>query len=124
MAFRAFAVQLDGVTGDVVFDKTTGRRAAGHPLVEKVLRWMRTPRGRALRDPSYGPDLQGLDNVAPNAAAVLEQRIRAGLKERFGAELLVERVTCDVQGGWLLWRVDLRDPRDPKTPLPSATGSF
>jgi len=64
-----FARRIDPATGDVVMDRArrTWARAAS-PELAVVQNVLRTPLGSAARDRTYG--VAGVDNAAPNAAAV------------------------------------------------------
>ena len=72
------ARKIDPATGDRVMDRSrrTWARALSRELaiVQNVLR---TPLGSAARDPSYG--VRGVDNAAPNAAAVWRQNVLVAL---------------------------------------------
>lgn len=72
------ARKIDPTTGDRVMDRArrTWARAASLELavVQNVLR---TELGSAARDPSYG--VRGVDNAAPNAAAVWRQNVLVAL---------------------------------------------
>lgn len=72
------ARKIDPATGDRVMDRArrTWARAASSELavVQNVLR---TELGSAARDPSYG--VRGVDNAAPNAAAVWRQNVLVAL---------------------------------------------
>lgn len=75
----ALTRKVDPVTGDrslVAATRTWEEPASPElALVQNVLR---TPKGTAGRDPSYG--VEPIDNAAPNAAAVWRQNVLAALK--------------------------------------------
>ena len=112
----AFSRQMDPDTGDAVFDESRRSWALGAPLAERVLRCLRTQKGHALRDPSYGVDWTPLDNARSNAAVAAQQAVRTGL-QRFldRGEMRELRIETDVveQAGAkaFLLSVSFRDPR-------------
>lgn len=111
----AFVRKLNPQTGDVVFDQLRSSWALGAPVMERVLRCLRTERGTARRDPSYGVDWSQVDNARTGVAAIAVQAIRVGLS-RFGAEVADLVVQAEVQahgGGGKLLAIQLsfKDPR-------------
>lgn len=72
------ARKIDPATGDRVMDRArrTWARAAS-PELAVVQNVLRTELGSAARDPSYG--VRGVDNAAPNAAAVWRQNVLVAL---------------------------------------------
>ncbi len=71
--------KVDPVTGDRSLDVATRTWAEpDSPELAIVQNVLRTPKGAALRDPSYG--VVPIDNAAPNAAAVWRQNVLAALK--------------------------------------------
>lgn len=111
----AFTRQMEPDTGDAVFDEARRSWALGSPLAERVLRCLRTQKGAAQRDPTYGLDQSALENARPNAAVAAQQAIRNAL-QRFVdrghlAQLVVETdVIAHAGGRAFLFRVSFRDP--------------
>ena len=115
---RAYAVtrKMDPLTGDVLFDSTRRTWALGAPLMERVLRCLRTERGTALRDPSYGVDWSPVDNARANAAVAAKQAITDALKRFVDAgDLRDLRVQTDAvraaSGMAFLFKLTFRDVR-------------
>lgn len=111
----AFSRQMEPETGDAVFDESRRSWALGAPLAERVLRCLRTSKGSALRDPSYGLDWSAMDNARTNAGVAAQQAIKNAL-QRFvdrGAltQLVVETdVITTSDGKAFLFKVSFRDP--------------
>lgn len=105
-----YARRLDPVTGDVVFDPARSSWATGSPLAEVALRLLRTPRGSAARDPSYGVDWARLENARDDAGAtavqVIERAFDRWVRRREVRDL---RVAAEVRGQALFLRVEFRD---------------
>jgi hypothetical protein len=75
----ALTRKVDPITGDRVL--STATRTWVEPLSPElaiVQNVLRTPKGTALRDSTYG--VEPIDNAAPNAAAVWRQNVLAALK--------------------------------------------
>lgn len=68
---------IDPVTGDVVLDGRTWKRALT-PELAIVVNVLRTPLGSAGRDRTYG--IEEVDNELPNAVARHQQAVGAALK--------------------------------------------
>ncbi len=115
---RAYAItrKMDPMTGDVVFDDTRRSWAEGAPVMERVLRCLRTERGTAMRDPSYGVDWSPVDNARTGAAVAAKQAIRDALKRYADAGDLAN-LTVEVDsikaasGRALLFRLTFADVR-------------
>lgn len=115
---RAYAVtrKMDPLTGDVVFDDTRRSWAEGAPVMERVLRCLRTERGTAMRDPSYGVDWSPVDNARTGAAVAAKQAIKDALKRYVDAGDLAN-LTVEVDsikaasGRALLFRLTFADVR-------------
>jgi hypothetical protein len=111
----AFSRQMDAMTGDAVFDEDRRSWALGAPLAERVLRCLRTTKGTAGRDPSYGMDWSTVDNARTNAAVAAKQAIKNAL-QRFVdrgvlAQLVVETDVVNTSDGKaFLFKVSFRDP--------------
>lgn len=103
-------------TGDYTFDPRTGELAEAHPMAQVIAMCLRTPRGHALRDPTYGLDLTRVNTNAKTAKRDAEQAARDALSRwvRSG-HLVLARVEANVQGTVLWYEIDFRDPRDPTT---------
>ncbi len=115
---RAYAVtrEMDPMTGDVVFDATRRTWATGAPLTERVLRCLRTERGTAARDPSYGVDWSAVDNARTNSGVAAQQAITEALRRFVDAgDLRDLRVLTDsipaASGRAFLFKVTFRDVR-------------
>lgn len=75
----ALTRKVDPVTGDRSLAAATRTWAEpASPELALVQNVLRTPRGTAGRDPTYG--VEPIDNAAPNAAAVWRQNVLAALK--------------------------------------------
>lgn len=115
----AFSRQMNPDTGDAVFDDSRRSWALGAPLAERVLRCLRTQKGLALRDPSYGIDWSAMDNARTNAGVAAQQAIKNAL-QRFvdrGAltQLVVETDVVNTSDGKaFLFKVSFRDPMGSK----------
>lgn len=74
-----FSKRIDAATGAYRMD-TSARTwdAADSPELAIVQNVLRTPLGTAARDRSYG--LEPTDNAAPNAPALVRQRVLTALK--------------------------------------------
>jgi hypothetical protein len=109
----AYCRKLHPVTGDVVFDDSRSSWAEGHPGLEIAARCLRTPKGTAQRDMTYGIDLEGIDWSSDSVASAVEQRIRDALA-RFVAKRIftIENVEVEIVDEGAIWRVEIRDPRD------------
>lgn len=115
---RAYAItrKMDPLTGDVVFDDTRRSWAEGAPVMERVLRCLRTERGTAMRDPSYGVDWSPVDNARTGAAVAAKQAIKDALKRYVDAGDLAN-LTVEVDsikaasGRALLFRLTFADVR-------------
>jgi len=115
---RAYAItrKMDPMTGDVVFDATRRSWAQGAPVMERVLRCLRTEKGTALRDPSYGVDWSPVDNARTGAAAAAKQAIQDALKRYVDAGDLA-KLTIEVDsikaasGRALLFKLTFADVR-------------
>lgn len=121
---RAYAVsrKMDPLTGDIVFDAARATWANGAPVTERVLRCLRTERGTAARDPSYGVDWTGVDNARTNVEAIAAQAVRVALQrfERRGdlVGLVVEAVVARTDAGARMdLRVQFADARGQKTTI-------
>lgn len=89
----ALTRKVDPVTGDRSLDVATRTWAEpDSPELAIVQNVLRTPKGTAQRDPSYG--VVPIDNAAPNATAVWRQNILAALKRWIDRGVLRE-VTVD-----------------------------
>jgi hypothetical protein len=117
--YYARSRRLDPVTGEYVFDEAANRLERGHPGAERLVRLLRTRKGRAARDPNYGIDLDGLENDSPNAPAVAAQRVRAAVAPYIAAGIYRSvAVTVERTGGSggeparLMVLVEFVDPRD------------
>ena len=115
---RAYAVtrKMDPMTGDVIFDDTRRSWAEGAPVMERVLRCLRTERGTAMRDPAYGVDWSPVDNARTGAAVAAKQAIRDALKRYIDAgELANLTVEVDsikaASGRALLFKLTFADVR-------------
>lgn len=115
---RAYAItrKMDPMTGDVVFDATRRSWAEGAPIMERVLRCLRTERGTAMRDPAYGVDWSPVDNARTGAAVAAKQAIKDALKRYVDAgELANLTVEVDsikaASGRALLFRLTFADVR-------------
>lgn len=124
-AYYAFSPALDPLTGDVKFSQTRSSWTEGQPLVEKVIRCLRTPKGSALRDPTYGVDAGAFENARENAPAEAEAAIRAALQRFISrGELTDLAVEVEAQGTSLVFEVRFKDPRDPAAVLGPVTGTL
>lgn len=75
----ALTRKVDPVTGDrSLLAATRTWEEPASPELALVQNVLRTPKGSAARDPSYG--VEPVDNAAPNAAAVWRQNVLAALK--------------------------------------------
>lgn len=75
----ALTRKVDPVTGDRSLPAATRTwEEPASPELALVQNVLRTPKGTAARDPSYG--VEPVDNAAPNAAAVWRQNVLAALK--------------------------------------------
>lgn len=115
---RAYAVtrKMDPMTGDVVFDTTRRTWATGAPLMERVLRCLRTERGTAQRDPSYGVDWSPVDNARSNSGVAAQQAITEALRPFVDAgdlrDLRVQTDAIKAAGGMaFLFKLTFRDVR-------------
>lgn len=93
----AIARKIDPTTGDRTMDRTrrTWARAAS-PELAVVQNVLRTPKGSAARDPSYG--VEDIDNAAPNAAAAWRQNVLVALGRWIRSGFLRDvEVTSEVQ---------------------------
>lgn len=91
---RAYAVtrKMNPATGDVVFDSTRRTWATSAPALEKVLRCLRTEKGAAQRDLTYGIDWRALDNARANAAVAARQAVTEALRRFTDAGEIVSLV--------------------------------
>ena len=115
---RAYAItrKMDPMTGDVLFDDTRRSWAEGAPVMERVLRCLRTERGTAMRDPSYGVDWSPVDNARTGAAVAAKQAITSALKRYVDAgDLANLKVEVDsikaASGRALLFKLTFADVR-------------
>jgi phage baseplate assembly protein W len=75
----ALTRKVDPLTGDRSLAASTRTwEEPASPELALVQNVLRTPKGSAGRDPSYG--VEPVDNAAPNAAAVWRQNVLAALK--------------------------------------------
>jgi len=113
MTIYAYARQLNPATGDVVFDDTRSSWAEGHPAVEVAVRCLRTRKGSALRDKTYGLDLEGVDPSSEGAPAEIERRIRQALDRYVKSGLFsLESVQVEIQSEHIVAFLEIKDPRD------------
>lgn len=100
------------VTGDLLFDASRRSwEAAQSPLGEALLMALRTQKGTAARDMSYGIDLSKVDNQRENAAVMLRNAILDCL-QRFVANGRLKRpvtVTTTVFGEAVLPKISFED---------------
>jgi len=115
---RAYAVtrKMDPLTGDVLFDTSRRTWATGAPLMERVLRCLRTERGTAMRDPGYGVDWSPVDNARSNAGVAAQQAITEALRRFVDAgdlrDLTVQTDAIKAAGGMaFLFKLTFRDVR-------------
>jgi len=112
--YYAYTRALDPVTGEVQFDDKRATWKAGHPTGEKVLRCLRTPKGSAARDPSYGVDYGRLDNARDGAAEIARTEITQALKRYTDrGEIRDLVIQVEVDGTSVIFTISWRDPRDP-----------
>jgi phage baseplate assembly protein W len=115
--------QMNPQTGDVIFDQSRSSWALGAPIAERVLRTLRTQKGSARRDPSYGVDWSQVDNARANVASIATQAIRNALAEYVTrgelSDLDVQTETQDRNGGGVLMalQVSFRDARGAQVQL-------
>lgn len=111
--FYATARAIDPSTGDVRFDDAVSGWEHQHPTAWLIASVLRTMRGAAKRDPSFGVDWASVRTQTPSAKAQAEAAIRVALDRyvRRGQFVLLA-VEADVAGSTLLARVTFRDPRD------------
>lgn len=112
----AFSREMNPATGDAAFDRSRRTWKYSAPLLQKVIRCLRTERGSARRDLAYGVEWYRLDNARANADVIAKQVVTAALKRFVDAGELVElRVEADAipaaGGRALLLKVSFRDAR-------------
>ncbi len=115
----ALTRKVDPVTGDRVLGTAT--RTWVEPLSPElaiVQNVLRTPKGTALHDSTYG--VEPIDNAAPNAASVWRQNVLAALKRWIDRGVLREvtvesEVVSEPTGHELRYRVTFL-PRASRTP--------
>jgi hypothetical protein len=104
------------VTGDYVFDSATGEIAGTHPTTQIIALCLRTPKGRALRDPTYGLDTSRINTNAKTAKREAELAARAALARWVtSGDIVLKRVEAKIEGTVLWYEIDFQDPRDPTT---------
>ena len=107
--YGAMARKMDPLTGALEVTGT-GAWTLGMPMAEVVLRCLRTRKGAARRDPTYGVDLTGLDNARPNAAAVAQMAIEQALARWvLRREIMGLVVQAEVVDGTLRFEVTFSD---------------
>jgi hypothetical protein len=108
--YYAACRKLDPGKGDYVFAGTTW--AQGSPMVEIVVRGLRTPRGRYLPDPTWGVDLSNVNKLLPTAAASLRAAILQFLQPYQKQNLIRNVTVATSQGnGFMTYEVDFFDVR-------------
>lgn len=112
----SFSRKMEPLTGDAVFDAARRSWSLGAPVMERVLRCLRTERGTAARDPRYGVDWSPVDNARANAGAAAKQAITAALKSFVDAGDLVGLVVeVDVakaaSGRAMIFKLSFSDAR-------------
>lgn len=97
-------------TGHIVLQG--GRWVRGVPMLEVVLRVLRTSKGDYPPDPSFGVDYGSVDKGAPNAAAALKLAIEEALAP-YTRTRQIQMLSVDVQraGDRLVYDVAFVDPR-------------
>jgi phage baseplate assembly protein W len=104
------------LTGDYVFDEETGELAAAHPTAQMIAMCLRTPKGRALRDPTYGMDTSRINTNAKTAKREAELAAREALSRWVtSGDIVLKRVEAKIEGTVLWYEIDFEDPRDPTT---------
>lgn len=90
-----------------------GTWTRGQPLVERVKRALRTPRGAFLPDPTFGLDLALVRRAAPAARpAALKAAVRDALARFVRAGDLTDlAVDAEALGTRLFYTVSFRDAR-------------
>lgn len=115
--YYAFTRSLDAGTGDVKL--AGGTWAAGLPSAEKIIRRLRSPRGRYLPDPTFGLDVRALQKAGPTAA----KDVRAALLDAVAplvtaGDIRVANLTITVTGTTVLYDLDFVDLRLPPPARP------
>lgn len=119
---------MDPGTGEVSMAGATWARGA--PMVEVVLRVLRTQKGSYRPDPAFGVDYTAVQKALPNAAATWRAEVLRALQFLVDRGLITgpggagqPAITVDVSArGVLAYQVDFRDPRAPATARPLSTG--
>lgn len=109
----ALTAALDPATGDAVLED--GRRAHGEaPMLQCVLRILRTVRGEYAYDPTFGVDYSVARKASPGTAAAWRGAVIAALEPlvRRGSITRVQ-VSAELSGERLLYEVTFADPRQP-----------
>lgn len=110
----AYARRHEPTTGEVAFNEATGQwPGASSPALESVLFALRTQLGSALCAPGIGVDWAKLDKVTPNAEALAEQLITAGLRRYVTSGAIADlKVTARIDAAnRLLYAVVFKDVR-------------
>lgn len=107
-----FCRRMDPLTGELLFDKT--RRtwlSTQSPVGETLLQALRTKKGTAMRDPTYGLDLSAVENQFENADVLLAHAIQSCLQRYVSDGRLAEkpRVTIAVFGEAAVPRIEFMD---------------
>jgi phage baseplate assembly protein W len=101
---------LDPATGDLRL--AGGNYVAGNPMLEVVLRVLRTPRGSYLPDPTFGVDMTVLRKASVGVAAAWRAAVIAALRRYTDRGLITDlKVTVETEGSRLYYSLEFVDPR-------------
>jgi len=107
----AYCRRLDAQTGAVLMDGTTWA-ASPAPMLDVVLRVLRTPLGKYLPDKTFGVDYNLLQKITPTTGAAWRAEIIRATKRYVDLGLISPPViTLDVTSSSLVYEVAFHDIR-------------
>lgn len=107
----AYCRKLDPKTGDVVMNGATWQ-ASSTPMLEVVLRVVRTPLGKCLANAKFGVNYDLLQKVLPTTAASWRAEILRALRPYVDLNLISPpKVTVDTDGSQMVYEVTFVDIR-------------
>lgn len=109
----AYTREIDPNTGDVRMNGAV-HKIADSPMVEVVMRVLRTPRGTYLPDPSFGLDYSLARYIKPNTKSDWRAEVVRALTFLIDAKRIQElSVEVEIVGRQLRYQVSFLDPRMP-----------
>lgn len=108
--YYAFTRALDPGTGYIRVSGNTW--VPGSPMVEVVLRIIRTPKGTFLPDPNFGVDYSLVEKARTNSGATFRAELSRALRTLVTTNAIRDlAIQVETKGTTLLWQIDFVDVR-------------